>query len=87
MKVWKKPEVKVFNVKMNENIAASGDETQVIMHQVSGSLANTWKSYTYYVSGETIADTGIKYFYTASGGNTNYYTLASETEVASCLAG
>lgn len=87
MKSWPKPEVKVFSVKMDENIAASGESTQLIMHQKQGVIASEWPTYNYFVAaGETIVDTGVKYFYTASEGNSNYYTLASETQVSSCRA-
>ena len=71
MKAWKTPEVKVFNVKMDENIAASGDQTMLIMHQQRGTIASSWPTYTYYVSNGTIVNTSNRYFYTASGGNSN----------------
>ncbi len=35
MKSWENPKVKVFNVKMDENIADSGNGTQVITLQQS----------------------------------------------------
>lgn len=67
MKTWKKPEVKVFDVKMDENIAASGDggyQTAYIYYDLGGITrggANyRWKGNNY------IQDTGIP-FHEAGG--------------------
>ena len=90
MKKWSRPEVRVFGVKMDENIASSGTQSSsklAIMHQKTGTMAGSWPVYTYYVSaGNTIVDTSVTYMYTASSGNSNYYTLGSEDAVAGCLA-
>ena len=85
MREWKKPEVKVFDVKMDENIAASGDRILNIRHSQRGVMADKWKRHNYYVSGNTIVDTSYTY-HDSSGMNTYYYTGASEGAVSSCLA-
>lgn len=90
MKKWSKPEVRVFGVKLDENIASSGTQQPsklTIMHQKTGTIADSWPSYTYYVSaGNTIVNTSVTYWYTASTGNRNYYTLGSEDAVLGCRA-
>lgn len=86
MKSWENPKVKVFNVKMDENIADSGNGTQVITLQQSGVIANAWPTNTYKVNGNIIVDSGIEYTWN-SGMNrfqTSGYTDAAA--VSSCLA-
>lgn len=77
MKAWKNPEVKVFDMKMDENIAASGEyETRTITLKVAGNLKaeGTW---TFNVTGSTIVLTGIPY-------NKNGNAAATYDEVESC---
>lgn len=85
MREWKKPEVKVFDVKMDENIAASGDRILNIRHNKAGVLAGEWERYDYRVSGNMIVDTNHTYRQTSTT-NSYYYTMASAREVSSCLA-
>lgn len=85
MKAWKNPEVKVFDVKMDENIAASGDRILNIRHNQSGEMADNWSKHDYYVSGNTIVDTNYTY-HDSSELNTYYFTIASEGDVSGCLA-
>lgn len=54
MREWKKPEVKVFDVKMDENIAASGQETKEIYFQ---------EGYFWcYVDGQIIVNTSVTWY-------------------------
>lgn len=85
MKSWKNPEVKVFNVKMNENIADSGEEILDIRHSQSGVLADKWESFKYYVSNGTIVDTSYTY-HDSSNLNPYYFTMASPGDVSGCMA-
>lgn len=85
MREWKKPEVKVFDVKMDENIAASGDRILNIRHSQSGVMADNWEKHNYYVSGNTIVDTNYTY-HDSSEMNTYYFTMASAVAVSGCRA-
>ena len=55
MKSWKNPEVKVFNVKMNENIAASDDQKLLVNFNPGGDIL-------VYVNGRLIVDTVYGYY-------------------------
>lgn len=55
MKAWTTPEVKVFSVKMDENIAASGDERMQVYFNPGG---NIWV----YVNGQIIIDTSYGWY-------------------------
>lgn len=62
MKTWKKPEVKVFDVKMDENIAASGDggyQTDYIYH-AEGVITRGGANYRWN-GNNNIQDTGITF--------------------------
>ena len=83
MREWKKPEVKVFDVKMDENIAASGDRILNIRHSQVGKLPDMWNRFDYWVSGNTIVDTSYTCGQT-SNKNDYYFTGASVDEVYDC---
>lgn len=71
MREWKKPEVKVFDVKMDENIAASGQERKKI-HFNDG---DWWC----YVNGQIIVSSSVTW-YTDNNGRvcaSNAYTPGS----------
>ena len=84
MKTWKKPEVKVFDVKMDENIAASGDggyQTDRIYY-AEEPIMREWAHYRWNGS-NNIQDTGIVFW--IDGG----YKVVDKKYVASitgCLA-
>ena len=59
MKAWKNPEVKVFDVKMDENIAASGDERLSVYFTPEGSIM-------VYVRGQVIVDTSYGWYWKGS---------------------
>ncbi|MFR3529436.1 MAG: hypothetical protein ACLTTZ_02620 [Lachnospiraceae bacterium] len=84
MKTWKKPEVKVFDVKMDENIAASGDggyQTGYIYYDLGGI---TRGGATYRWNGNNnIQDTGITFHITSDGKVVNKSHVAN---IAGCLA-
>ena len=90
MKAWDKPELKVFSVRLDENIASSGDdgggsyEMMEIYHNKKGVLARDWEHHLYYVSGGIIQDTGFPYWEGCSAKNDFYYTLAEPNQVSSC---
>ncbi|WP_418540580.1 hypothetical protein [Massilistercora timonensis] len=63
MKTWKKPEVKVFDVKMDENIAASGDggyKTDRIYY-AEEPIVREWGYYRWN-GNNNIQDTGIVFW-------------------------
>ena len=60
MKAWKNPEVKVFDVKMDENIAASGDERVSVNFNPGGDIM-------VYVHGQVIVDTSYGWYWKGSG--------------------
>lgn len=69
MKTWKKPEVKVFDVKMDENIAASGDggyKTDRINYDLGG-ITRGGENYRWNGS-NNIQDTGITFWIESSTG-------------------
>lgn len=85
MKTWKKPEVKVFDVKMDENIAASGDggyQTDRIYYVERGGIFRDSANYRWN-GNNNIQDTGIKFHIDG------VYKLVDEkhvTTIAGCLA-
>lgn len=84
MKTWKKPEVKVFDVKMDENIAASGDggyQTDYIYYDLGG-ITRGGKTYRWNGS-NNIQDTEIT-FYIAMG--KKVVDVKHVTTIAGCLA-
>ena len=87
-----KPEMKILSVSMNENIASSGNNEDMvikeIVHQKSGTLSSKWEKYNYLVNPEsrTIFDTEIVYISSGSQYNDNLFTLSSPQDVNSCLA-
>lgn len=56
MKAWKNPEVKVFDMKMDENIAASGDERVSVNFNPGGNIM-------VYVRGHVIVDTKYGWYW------------------------
>lgn len=63
MKAWKSPEMKVFSVKMDENIAASGEsvyETGDIYYIEQGTIYRVAGRYSW-SDGGNIQDTGITF--------------------------
>ena len=79
MREWKKPEVKVFDVKIDENIAASGQERKKI-HFTDGDF---WC----YVNGQIIVNTSVGWYtgndgrawasfaYSSGGGSTGSWAV------------
>ena len=62
MKTWKKPEVKIFDVKMDENIAASGDggyRTSYIYYDLGG-ITRGGANYRWN-GNNNIQDTGVQF--------------------------
>lgn len=88
----KKPEMKILNISLLENIASSGNNEDMvikeIVHQKSGTLSSKWEKYNYLVNPEsrTIFDTEIVYISSGSQYNDNLFTLSSPQDVGSCLA-
>lgn len=65
MREWKKPEVKIFDVKMDENIAASGDHTGFLYHATPSTTGGGWiwhqdGDHYIYSSDGSIQDTEIR---------------------------
>lgn len=82
MREWKKPEVKIFDVKMDENIAASGDQYQVV--HIDFDLGGiTRGGYDYRCQGTNIQDTGISYY---KFGNEIVVSKDHVGTIAGCLA-
>lgn len=72
MKQWEKPEVKVFDIKMEENIAASGDDRikangTVEIEKGPGEAVNTIKTLTYYTDTNMIIETNYEYIQYKTG--------------------
>lgn len=68
MKEWKKPEVKIFNVKIDENIAASGDGSGYMSGYISfytNGISRGGGNYRYNSSNQ-IQDTSYTWFYSGS---------------------
>lgn len=86
MKTWKKPEVKVFDVKMDENIAASGDggyQTAYINYDLGG-FTRGGENYRWNGS-NNIQDTGIP-FWIESGTGEKVVDKRYVANIAGCLA-
>ncbi|HJD01761.1 MAG TPA: hypothetical protein H9750_04075 [Candidatus Mediterraneibacter excrementavium] len=87
MREWKKPEVKIFDVKMDENIAASGDQTGFLYHANPATTGGGWvywdgANYRYSSNGN-IQDTGI---YVIDYEGDNLINKAYVSQVSGCLA-
>lgn len=73
MKQWEKPEMKVFDIKMNENIAASGDVDRpkaagiVVIAKGVGEEVDTIKTMTYYTDTNMIIETSYEYIPRGAG--------------------
>lgn len=88
MKIWESPEMKVFSVKMNENIAASGDTTSgdtefIIISRSDTALTVQEGSAYFIVNGTLIQGTGISYQVTSSG--TKWIPGAEYPNVTGCI--
>lgn len=87
MKTWKSPEMKVFSVKMNENIAASGDdsgsgyEVKYIYYDLGG-ITRGGADYRCTSDG-IIQDTNITY---TTGERQNTVSGDKVTAISGCLA-
>lgn len=85
MKTWKKPEVKVFDVKMDENIAASGDggyKTDRIYY-AEEPIVREWAHYRWNGS-NNIQDTGITFWIESSTGK-KVVNKSYVADIAECL--
>lgn len=88
MREWKKPEVKIFDVKMDENIAASGDQTGILHHATPTDTGGGWvffggKDNYRYSSDGNIQDTGI---YVIHYDGVNLIDKANVGQVSGCRA-
>lgn len=87
MKSWKTPELNIYNMRMEENIAASGDtaksyETFYIYYDVGG-ITRGGNYYQCEVGTSSIQDTSVSYTY----GNGMYTVPSSQTgAISGCLA-
>lgn len=82
MREWKKPEVKIFDVKMDENIAASGDQYQTLyIYYDEGGITRGGANYK--CQGTSIQDTGIDY---QKSGNMIIVSEKYVATIAGCLA-
>lgn len=84
MKTWKKPEVKVFDVKMDENIAASGDggyQTDYIYYDLGG-ITRGGKTYRWN-GNNNIQDTGITFHI---AGSDKVVANSHVADITGCLA-
>lgn len=85
MKQWEKPEMKVFDIKMNENIAASGDVDRpkatgmVTIAKGVGENVDTIMTLTYYTDTNMIIETAYEYIPYGTG---KIPTGANETALA-----
>ena len=88
MKKWMKPNMKIFSVKMDENIAASGSDGYEIgligVHKGNGQEVYNQKYYRY-SSDRRIQDTNVKY-HTMGDGVTKAISHAQESWITGCLA-
>ena len=86
MKSWEAPKMTIYNVRMNENIAASGDETnnyeRVYIYYDLGGI--TRGGADYWCSGTAIQDTSVSYTPADSRHNTVSYDQMSA--INGCLA-
>ena len=88
MKKWKKPDIKIFSLKMNENIAASGNDGYEIgligIHKGNGQDVYNQKLYRY-TSDRRIQDTNVKYHFMGDG-ITKAVSHEKEYQIVGCLA-
>lgn len=84
MKTWESPEMKVFNVKMDENIAASGDgkeyQTGYIYYE-NGGITRGGANYRYTSDGR-IQDTSVSF---VSGGGMRTVAQNKVSAISGCL--
>lgn len=81
MKTWKNPEMKLFAVKMSENIAASGDYTTIKLFVTENGVITREAGY-YRCQGHNIQDTNVQYVDSA----TPYFWEADRNTISGCLA-
>lgn len=81
MKQWNKPEMNIFSVRMNENIAASGDAgsgySTVYIYYDEGGI--TRGGANYHCVGTNIQDTGINY-------SNGVVSIDYRSAISGCLA-
>ena len=86
MKTWRTPEMKVYNVKMDENIASSGSGEQQYevkyLHYDLGVITRGGANYNCSAD-RSIQDTDIKY---TSYGEENYVSNDQVGAISGCLA-
>lgn len=84
MKAWKSPEMKVFSVKMDENIAASGEQEYEVryLYYDEGGITRGGADYRC-TSDQRIQDTDVKYS-VGDGVSTAPYDKMSA--ISGCLA-
>lgn len=84
MKAWKSPEMKVFSVKMDENIAASGEQEYEVKHldYDLGGITRGGDDYRC-TSDQRIQDTDVTYSV-----NNGEYTVPKDkiSAISGCLA-
>lgn len=80
MKTWKNPEMKLFAVKMSENIAASGDYTTIKLFVTENGVITREAGY-YRCQGHNIQDTNVQYADSA----TPYFWEADRNTISGCL--
>lgn len=84
MKTWRTPEMKVYSVKMDENIANSGDNGHVVLHIDYDIGGITRGGAKYKCSPDRrIQDTGV--FYEEEWGE-RFVSDSYVTEISDCLA-
>lgn len=83
MKQWNKPEMKVFSVRMNENIAASGGSTydQVKLYVTENGIITREAGY-YNCVGTQIQDTSVHY----NRSSTPYFWESERNTIVGCQA-
>lgn len=87
MKVWNRPEIKVFSVRLDENIASSGAgsennyEVQYIYYDLGGI---TRGGANYKCKDSYIQDTSIQY---TDGGGQKTVSSSNVGQISGCLAG
>lgn len=88
MTKWRKPDIKFFGLKMNENIAASGNDGYEIgligIHKGNGQDVYNQKLYRY-TSDRRIQDTNVKYHFMGDG-ITKAVSHEKEHQIVGCLA-
>lgn len=84
MKTWKNPEMKLFAVKMSENIAASGDGndyTTVKLYVTENGII-TREAGNYRCQDHNIQDTNVQYV----DSSTPYFWEKDRNTISGCLA-